>query len=139
MLLSDPCHSHWLPGLPTQGQALVLHHSFVRTPTLVEEVAMPLCFCFRSQNTMEGRSFIRCFLPVKKVGLMGCHGDLRASSRLNSMCQTLYRWTNWGPEGGRGSSNSVRRARAGSQGSQLLPLPSGCKGEPAIWLVFFSC
>lgn len=42
----------------------------------------------------------------KKVGPRGCHGDLRGSSRRNTMCQILYSWTDWGPERGRGLFNS---------------------------------
>ena len=46
--LSFPLASR--PAHPGVGDEWVIHHSFAPTPTLMEEVAMPLCFCFRSQK-----------------------------------------------------------------------------------------
>lgn len=52
----------------------------------------PFAFVSGPLSTRAGRSPIKCFHPFKKAG------PRNVSWRPYSMFQTLYSWTNWGPE-----------------------------------------
>lgn len=70
---------------------------------------------------------------MRKLGMGGAM-DLRRSSRLNSLCQTLNSWTDCSSEGGRAHNSESTGLELGARVC-LLPLFSGHKGELAVWLV----
>lgn len=59
------------PAHPGVGDEWVILHSFAPTPTSMAEVAMPLCFRFRSQKAWPEDLSSDASFWFKKVGLQG--------------------------------------------------------------------